>query len=152
MRNAFRSLSSVSFVVVWLSFPLLVLGDYLRTNSWQFQDWLRSIHSQYQDLPGAGLFLLFFSPSSILFHLLLVCFAAGYICVMLDLAKSSNLVTKLVSILLCGLWIRILELLVNSAQKNLSWHFSVYATGELFLAAGGVLSLVAYGRVLAADS
>lgn len=134
---------------IWLSLPLLSLGDFLRTRSPQFNEWIGGIHSQYHDLPGAGLFLLVFSPITIVIYLIAITITAGCMQLIWALAKTPNAVAKFTSVPISSFFFLITISTFNSVWDSLSWRFYILALGELVFAIGVIFGLAVYVYTLA---
>lgn len=144
MKHRKDSLALLSHLIVWLSFLLIALGDFTRTNSPQFGPWTDSIHSQYDDLPGAGLFLLVFSPFSLAVYLISTALTSGCIQLMLELARSSKTVVKIVSMIVAIFLIFLSMSNLIEALNNLSWQFYIFAMGQLVFSAGVACGVAAH--------
>lgn len=134
----------VSHLFIWISFPVRVLGDLLRAQSSQNGRWSASIQSSYDDLPGAGLFLLDFNGLTVAIGLLTTVVIVYLLQLLLTLAKSKNVAFRLVSVVLCFLLLPLIIVTINSVESNLSWQFYTLAIGQLAFLAGLYCSLAGY--------
>jgi len=133
-----------SHLLIGVSFPIRVLGDILRTNSSQHGQWLASFHLQYDDLPGAGLALLYFNPLTVVFGLVSTILTVCFIQLLLTLAKQQDAASRLLSIVLSLFLLFLIVPTLNSVQSSLSWQFYTLAVGQLAFLSGLYCGLSGY--------
>ena len=145
------SIIKTSILATWISLPFSTWGAHLRTQSPQFNEWVGVIHSQFDDLPGAGLWFLYFWPAMgfiYLFYTLLI--TAGMV-VMWAAAKRESLPVKIISLAISIVFLLLALQTFTSVLESLFWGFYILAAGELLLVIGLVCSVVWVYRSFYAD-
>ena len=142
-----NSIAKLSLLVSWFSVPLSTLGSYLQIQTPRFYDRLTYIQSQYDDLPGAGLWLLYCWPCLGFMYLIITLFITIGMITMWAIARRKSLLTQIISLTIgLGLWLVLLKTLV-SVWQEISWGFYVLASGQLLLAIGLIGSLAALEKI-----
>ena len=126
------SLTRGAVLLIWSSFFLSTWGTYLRNESVQFPQWLESIHGQYNDLPGAGLWLVYCWECNAVISLMGTVFISAILLITKETENVARIVVKLVTIVFLSMSLLVLV----SALKSLFWGFLVLGMGEMLLVIG----------------
>ncbi len=126
------SLTRGAVLLIWSSFFLSTWGTYLRNESVQFPQWLESIHGQYNDLPGAGLWLVYCWECNAFISLIGAVVMTAILLITKETENVARIVVKLVTIVFLSMSLLVLV----SALKSLFWGFFVLAMGEMLLVIG----------------
>ncbi|MDJ0713795.1 MAG: hypothetical protein QNJ54_06205 [Prochloraceae cyanobacterium] len=124
------SLSKVALILIWGGFFLSSWGSYLRIESSKFHKWLESVHSQYDDLPGAGLWLAYCWQCTGFIYLI----STIFITFILFLREETSDTITINFFTIMFLFISFLILI--SALQSLFYVFFAIAIGQILLTIG----------------
>lgn len=131
-----------STLMLWIGFLLIILGKYLRYKHPLFQKWIADIQSGFDDVPGAGLFLLHPTPITIVLDFVLTVIAMLGMLLMWSMVKGRNLLLKIASLSI-GSFLALSALAAfRSALVSLLWLFFPLVIGEILWGFGLVCSII----------
>lgn len=135
--------AKLSLLITWTSLPLGTWGFHLRTQAPWFGEWTSHIQSQFDDLPGAGLWILYCWPCAGFIRLSSTSLIIVGIFVMWKAAKSRRQLCRRTSLAIAFGFGLVLLRIIFFAMKSVSWGFYVLAFGDLLLAVGLLFSFAA---------
>jgi len=131
-----------SNLMLWIGFLLIILGKYLRYKHPLFQEWIADIQSGFDDVLGAGLFLLHPNPITIALDFVFTGIAMLGMLLMWSMAKRRNLLLKIVSLAIGSLLALSALAAFRSAWVSLLWLFFPLVIGEILWGFGLVCSVI----------
>ncbi|WP_446880127.1 hypothetical protein [Phormidesmis sp. 146-33] len=134
---------TASILMLGAGFLLITLGKYLRYQSPLFNQWTGSIQSQFDDVPGAGLFLLVPSYLTITIDLILTGIAISGMFLMWSMARRRNPLLRIVLLLTGSLLASSALAAFNSAWDSFRWSFYTLAVGQILWGSGLVCNIIA---------
>jgi hypothetical protein len=139
---------TASTLMLWTGFLLITLGKYLRYRHPLFGERTGDIQSQFDDLPGAALFLLYPSYLTVAIDFVLTGIATLGMFLIWSMARRVNSLLKIASLAIGSLLALSALVAFGSALDSLIWLFFPLVIGEILWGFGLVCSiLVAFNSI-----